>query len=303
MTVSETDARPLVHELQVYQIELEMQNEELQRAQAAAEEASRKYGNLFDFSPVAYFVWDHEGQILEVNLGGAALLGLDRGMVVHKRFGQFVAMEYRARFADFCRRVLLTDAKQTCEAKILKDGQAVDVMVEGIAAQDRQGQERLCRAAVIDISQRKRVNELAAADAAAASTTSSQTRPPSPPATAVFDLELALKRCLNKPQLLQQMIGFFFKDMDHFLPQCALPCKRAIWWRSGGWGTGSKGLRSTLRRRRQEKPHCASNTFCDMPANRLKPRKLSARLSGSATSYGRRLTEYLAATNSTEGGR
>ncbi len=81
-------------------------------------------------------------------------------MVVHKRFGQFVAMEYRARFADFCRRVLLTDAKQTCEAKILKDGQAVDVMVEGIAAQDRQGQERVCRAAVIDISQRKRVERV-----------------------------------------------------------------------------------------------------------------------------------------------
>ena len=68
LAVSETDARALVHELQVYQIELEMQNEELQRAQAAAEEASRRYGDLFDFAPVAYFLWDHEGQILEVNL-------------------------------------------------------------------------------------------------------------------------------------------------------------------------------------------------------------------------------------------
>ena len=103
--MSETDARALVHELQVHQIELEMQNEELQRAQAAAEEASERYGDLFDFAPVAYFLWDHEGRILEVNLAGAALLGLDRSMVVHKRFGQFVAMEDRARFADFCHRV------------------------------------------------------------------------------------------------------------------------------------------------------------------------------------------------------
>ena len=149
---SEADARALVHELQVHQIELEMQNEELQRAQAAAEEASEKYGDLFDFAPVGYFLWDHEGRILEVNLAGAALLGLDRNAVIQKRFGQFVAMEDRPAFADFCKRVLATDTKQTCEVKLLKDGQAVDVLVEGIAAQDRQGQGRLCRAAVIDIT-------------------------------------------------------------------------------------------------------------------------------------------------------
>ena len=150
----------------MHQIELEMQNEELQRTQAAAEEASEKYGDLFDFAPVGYFLWDHEGRILEVNLAGAALLGLDRSVAIQKRFGQFVATEDRAAFADFCERVLATDAKQTCEVKLVKDGQAVDVLVEGIAAQDRQGQGKLCRAAVIDITQQKRAEELAAANQA-----------------------------------------------------------------------------------------------------------------------------------------
>ena len=70
--MAEVDARALVHELQVHQIELEMQNEELQRARAAAEEASEKYYDLFDFAPVGYFLWDAEGRILEVNLAGAA---------------------------------------------------------------------------------------------------------------------------------------------------------------------------------------------------------------------------------------
>ena len=166
LTASEADARALVHELQVHQVELEMQNEELHRAQVAAEEASQKYGDLFDFAPVGYFLWDHEGRILEINLAGAALLGLDRGLAVHKRFGQFVAAEHRATFADFCHRVSLADTKHTCELKILKDGQAVDVLVEGIAAQDRQGPRRLCRAAVIDISQQKRADELAVANRA-----------------------------------------------------------------------------------------------------------------------------------------
>ena len=219
LAASETDARALVHELQVYQIELEMHNEELQRAQAAAEEASRRYGDRFDFSPVAYFLWDYEGRILEVNLRGAALLGLDRSVVVHKRFGQFVAMEDRARFADFCHRVLATDTKQTCEVKILKDEQAVDALVEGIAAHDRHGQERLCRAAVIDISRQKRADESAPADAGAVSTTSSPTEPTSPPVAVFFDPDLALKRCLNKRDMLQEMIAYFFKDEDRLLPQ------------------------------------------------------------------------------------
>jgi two-component system CheB/CheR fusion protein len=166
LAASEADTRALVHELQVHQIELEMQNEELQRTQAAAEEASRKYGDLFDFAPVGYFLWDHEGRILELNLAGAALLGSDRSRVVHKQFGQFVAAEHRATFADFCHRVSVADTKQSCQFTILKAGQAVDVLVEGIAAQDSQAPERLCRAAIIDISPQKRADELAVANQA-----------------------------------------------------------------------------------------------------------------------------------------
>jgi len=157
--LAEVDVRVLFHELQVHQIELEMQNEELQRAQAVAEEASERYHDLFAFAPVGYFLWDVQGHILEVNMAGAALLGLDRSRVVQKRFGQFVAMEHRASFADFCRRVLLADAKHTCEVEILNDGQAVAVLVEGVAVQDRRGHRRVCRAAVIDISQQKRAEE------------------------------------------------------------------------------------------------------------------------------------------------
>jgi PAS domain S-box-containing protein len=160
------DIRALLHELQVHQIELEMQNEELQRARAEAEEASEKYYDLFDFAPVGYFLWDHEGQILEINLAGAALLGLDRNMAIRKMFGQFVAREDLATFADFCKRVLATDAMQTCEVKIMREGRAIYVLVEGIAAQGRQGQERLCSAAVIDVSQQMRADELAAANQA-----------------------------------------------------------------------------------------------------------------------------------------
>jgi PAS domain S-box-containing protein len=158
--MAEVDVRALVHELQVHQIELEMQNEELQRAQAAAEESSNKYAELFDFAPVAYFLWDERGEIVEVNLAGAALLGLDRSVLLHKRFGQFVVPESRLPFHDFCNRVWQADTKQTCEVTLLKAGQTVPVMVEGIVTSDSQGTGKRCRAAVVDISHRKRAEDL-----------------------------------------------------------------------------------------------------------------------------------------------
>ncbi len=158
-SMAEADVRALLHELQVHQIELEMQNEELLRTRKAAEEASEKYYDLFDFAPVGYFLWDAQGRILEVNLAGATLLGLDRNAVTEKRFGQFVTMDDRPAFADFCKRVLAADAQQTCEVKVLKNGQAVYTLVEGIATQDRQGQKRLCLAAVVDVTQQKHADE------------------------------------------------------------------------------------------------------------------------------------------------
>ena len=132
--MSEVDARALLHELQVHQIELEMQNEEFQRAQAAAQEVSDKYHDLFDFAPAGYFLWTSRGRILEVNLAGASLLGLDRSTAVRQRFVQFVAMEHRAAFDDFSKRVLATDSKQTCEIELRRNDEPTYAVVEGVPA-------------------------------------------------------------------------------------------------------------------------------------------------------------------------
>jgi CheY-like chemotaxis protein len=61
--------------------------------------------------------------------------------------------------------------------------------------------------------------ESLAAGSGAVSVPPAPIEPISPPAAAVFDLELAMKRCLNKRDLLQEMIAFFFKDADSLLPQ------------------------------------------------------------------------------------
>jgi PAS domain S-box-containing protein len=81
----------LLHELQVHQIELEMQNEELQRAQVAIEEARDRLADLYHLAPVGYFTLSDAGQILDANMTGAGLLGVDRKALVGRPFASFVA--------------------------------------------------------------------------------------------------------------------------------------------------------------------------------------------------------------------
>src|SRR5512141_2191393 len=77
--LSSQDMRDLVHELGTHQIELEIQNEELRRAQEELEESRSRYSELYDYAPVGYFIFDARGLLQEVNLTGAQLLGAERG--------------------------------------------------------------------------------------------------------------------------------------------------------------------------------------------------------------------------------
>lgn len=87
------EVQRLVHELQVHQIELEMQNEELRQTQVDLEVARDRYATLFDFSPVGYVTFDEIGRILEANLTFCHLLGLPRKDILRKKFEKYVAPE------------------------------------------------------------------------------------------------------------------------------------------------------------------------------------------------------------------
>ncbi len=79
---SPEDMEKLIHELQVHQVELEMQNDEVRKAQEEVEESRSRYMDLYDFAPVGYFTLDNKGVILEANLTGAELLGIERGLLL-----------------------------------------------------------------------------------------------------------------------------------------------------------------------------------------------------------------------------
>ena len=85
----EMDPRRLVHELQVHQIELEIQNEELTQTLTEVNALRSKYLDLYDFAPVGYFTLDTNGCIVELNLRAAKLLGQDRTRLVGRPLREF----------------------------------------------------------------------------------------------------------------------------------------------------------------------------------------------------------------------
>jgi PAS domain-containing protein len=85
-TITETDMMKVVHELEVYQLELEMQNEELVLAKEKAELSEKKYTELYDFAPSGYLCLTKKGEITELNFMAAHMLGKERSLLIKKMF-------------------------------------------------------------------------------------------------------------------------------------------------------------------------------------------------------------------------
>lgn len=152
---AQEDTERLLHELQVHQIELEMQNEELREARKEIEAGLAKYSDLYDFAPVGYFTFDRNASILQANLAGASLLGTERSSLMMQRFDLFVAEESRPGFRAFLDRVIAGRDRQSFETQLFREGNSFHVRIEAVAAVS--GEE--CRAVVIDVTRRKRAED------------------------------------------------------------------------------------------------------------------------------------------------
>jgi signal transduction histidine kinase/ActR/RegA family two-component response regulator len=153
---SEADTQRMLHELQVHQVELEMQNEELQQARDQMECALEKYSDLYDFAPVAYLTLDGEGIVREANLTSTSLLGIERSRLVPRRFGGLVAPADQPTFNAFLKRVFEGQARESCDVTLLPEGKP-PVAVRLRAAVTATGRE--CRAVLTDITEHNRAEE------------------------------------------------------------------------------------------------------------------------------------------------
>jgi len=156
--VSPEDAEKLIHELRVHQIELEMQNEELRKAQEEIEASRSRYADLYDFSPVGYFVFSKTGKILAVNLTGAGLVRVERSSLVNGIFTSFIDERFRSVFREHLGAVLRSRGKERCELQLMrKEGRPVFISMESISMKEEDNIR--IRSAVSDITDRKRVEE------------------------------------------------------------------------------------------------------------------------------------------------
>ncbi len=157
--MSDKETQQLIHELLVHQIELEMQNDELRKAQAELEESRAKYSDLYDFAPVSYFTFDKHGLILQANLTATTELGVERSLLISKPFRAYIVTEDRKLFDSHLQKVFNTENRQTCEIRLKrKNGSQFYAQLESMAANDLKGNS-LCRTSVIDITKRKRAEE------------------------------------------------------------------------------------------------------------------------------------------------
>jgi signal transduction histidine kinase/CheY-like chemotaxis protein len=153
---NKADTQRLLHELEVHQIELEMQNAELAHSRLETETALERVTDLFDFAPIGYLTLERSGTILESNLAAAALLGLARSALAKRRFALFVAPAARAAFAAFLDRVFATKVRERCELTVTPEGTPeIEVELEAVAVDS--GRE--CRVALLDRTERKRAAE------------------------------------------------------------------------------------------------------------------------------------------------
>ena len=150
----------LIHELQIHQIELELQNDELLRVQGELEKARDKYFHLYDFSSVGFVTLTEKGIIDETNLPLSSMLGVERTTLIGKPFSRFVFGEDQDVFYKLRHRLLETEESQSCELRFIKkDGNAFFANLECMVVKNTDDDSRFIRGAVSDITVRHLIAE------------------------------------------------------------------------------------------------------------------------------------------------
>lgn len=147
----------LLHELQVHQVELEMQNEELRRAQGELSEARDRYFELYDLAPVGYLTLDLQARISQANLAAAALLGVERRRLQGMHLSAFLVQEDADRLHLHLQALYEGDpTRQSLEIRLrTRPGAACRVRLDSVLAE--RGAARECRTVLIDVTAQRAV--------------------------------------------------------------------------------------------------------------------------------------------------
>ena len=155
--IDAADAHRLLHELQVHQVELEMQNAELRHTREELEGSLVKYTELYDFAPIGYFTVDMEGRIQRVNLSGARQVGMERGRVNGTPFARYLTVKDRLGFKNFLDRVF---AVQEMIEEVFELGAGNETGLKFVRIRAQGAPDGVsCSLVVLDVTQRKEAED------------------------------------------------------------------------------------------------------------------------------------------------
>lgn len=160
--LSHVEAQKMIHELQVHQVELEMQNEELSNAQAELEVAWRHYFDLYHLAPVGYCILSREGLVMEANFTAVNMLDLALSTLVKKPITRFIFEEDKEIYYQHLQQIYQLNRSSTCELRMVKkDGTLfwVELTSSNPDAVPGEGSEPVCRVVLSDITERRRAQE------------------------------------------------------------------------------------------------------------------------------------------------
>jgi len=152
LEVQNVELRRAQEELENQQVELELQNEELLRTQEYLEISRNKFSELYDFAPVAYFTFDAQGMILEANLTGSLLMGIGRKSLINRPFASLIAdAEGREAFSRHLESVVKQQEMQKCEIKLLGNNSSLIYgQFQSVTVGNESGGERQILSSIID---------------------------------------------------------------------------------------------------------------------------------------------------------
>lgn len=154
-TGSLEDIRTLISELHIHQIELEMQNEELHKSQSQIALERKKYADLYNFAPVAYFSVDNNDVILDLNIAAADLLGHEPRYLIERPITPYLTPDSLQVFIQHRISARELQLPQDCELTIRRrDGSHIIVQAH-TAAMENKGTHPVWRSVMTDITERK----------------------------------------------------------------------------------------------------------------------------------------------------
>jgi diguanylate cyclase (GGDEF)-like protein/PAS domain S-box-containing protein len=147
----------ILHELQVHQVELEMQNDELRIKQMELDTARARYFDTYNLAPVGYCTLSRSSMIIEANKTAGVMFGTSREQMVEQPFFHFILKEDQDVYYLSWKKLLETGNPQECEIRMLRhDTEIIWVQIVANLALNEEG-ESVFRVVMQDITERKQM--------------------------------------------------------------------------------------------------------------------------------------------------